>query len=191
MEIIHLTLEHSQTQLRYSLEVYPVDPTAPVCLLENQEITVETIIMNHRIPCTGFLFREKPRLPNIRRDKIAEFQIPPEGISPIKQGEDYRHPDGSIIPNRDLTTPPRPSRAYAYCSDTLVKPDIIPQISEVDLLYHAATFSAEMQDRAPETFHSTAAQAAGLALKAAVKKLIIGHFSARYRELAQIGSAHV
>src|SRR3546814_5612684 len=66
--------------------------------------------MNHRLPCTGFLFREKPRLPNIRRDKIAEFQIPPEGISPIKQGEDYRHPDGSIIPNRDLTTPPRPSR---------------------------------------------------------------------------------
>src|SRR3546814_12078395 len=103
MEIIHLTLEHSQTQLRYSLEFYPVDPTAPVCLLENQEITVETIIMNHRLPCTCFLFREQPRLPNIRCDKIAEFHLPQDGIAPIKPGEDNIHQDGSIIPNRDLT----------------------------------------------------------------------------------------
>src|SRR3546814_16561129 len=85
MEIIHLTLEHSQTQLRYSLEFYPVDPTAPVCLLENQEITVETIIMHHRIPCTGFLFRAKNRLTNTRRDKHAEFPIQPEGFYHIKR----------------------------------------------------------------------------------------------------------
>jgi len=186
IEIINLTLTCSQTQLRYPLEFIPVDAGAPTRLLENSEITVETIIMNHRIPCTGFLFREKPRLPNIIREKIQEYAIPSELISSIKQGMDLRLPDGRVIPNQELTLAPRPSRAYAYCADTLVKPDIIPQIKEVDLLYHEATFTSEMLERANETFHSTAAQAAEIARKAQVKKLIIGHFSARYRELSPL-----
>lgn len=186
IEIINLTLTCSQTQLRYPLEFIPVDAGAPTRLLENSEITVETIIMNHRIPCTGFLFREKPRLPNIIREKIQEYAIPSELISSIKQGMDLRLPDGRMIPNQELTLAPRPSRAYAYCADTLVKPDIIPQIKEVDLLYHEATFTSEMLERANETFHSTAAQAAEIARKAQVKKLIIGHFSARYRELSPL-----
>lgn len=186
MEIVRLTLDYSETQLRYPLEFYHVDAREPMQVLETTEITVETIIMNHRIPCTGFLFREKPRLPNIRREKIAELQIPPPAIAAIKHGEDFTLPDGRVISNEELTIPPRPSRAYAYCSDTLVKPDIIPQITGVDLLYHEATFTSDMLERAGETFHSTAAQAAGIALEAGVKKLIIGHFSARYRELSSL-----
>ncbi|QEC53334.1 ribonuclease Z [Anseongella ginsenosidimutans] len=186
MEIISLTLTHSQTRLRYPLEFYPVDPSEPGQIFENAEITVETIIMNHRIPCTGFLFREKARLPNIAREKIQEYEIPTQAIADIKQGADFTLPNGILIPNRELTIPPRPSRAFAYCADTLVKPDIVSQIKTVDLLYHEATFMNEMLDRANETFHSTAAQAAAIALEAKVKKLVIGHFSARYRELSPL-----
>lgn len=186
MDIIRLTLACSQTELRYPLEFFPVNSSEPLQVFENTDITVESIIMNHRIPCTGFLFREKPRTPNIRRDKVLEFQIPPEAIARIKSGADFTLPDGGLVPNNELTLPPRPSRAYAYCADTLVKPDIIPQIRSVDLLYHEATFGSEMLNRANETFHSTAAQAAEIARSAGAQKLIIGHFSARYRELSSL-----
>lgn len=184
MEIIRLNLQYSQTELRYPLEFYPVNSLDPERIFENSEITVETIIMNHRIPCTGFLFREKQRLPNIRRDKIEEYNIPPDEIPGIKQGNDYTLPGtGKTISNEELTIPARQPRAYAYCSDTLVKPDITAQIKEVDLLYHEATFTREMLDRAAQTFHSTAEQAGEIARMAGAKRLVIGHFSARYREL--------
>lgn len=186
MDIINLTLSCSETQLRYPLEFFPVDAAQPSLIVDDPGLSVETIIMNHRVPCTGFLFREKQRLPNIIREKVTEYQIPSDLIPAIKRGADFTTPSGETIPNGELTKPPRPPRSFAYCADTLVKPDIIGQLREVDLLYHEATFGSEMLERAGDTYHSTAAQAAQIALDAGVKKLLIGHFSARYRELSPL-----
>jgi ribonuclease Z len=117
----------------------------------------------------------------LRGEKITELNIPfPDRIR-LKKGEDYILPDGTVIPNQELTFPAEKPRSYAYCTDTIVRENIIPVIEGVDLLYHEATFSDSVKDLAEKTFHSTAKQAARIALKANVGKLIIGHFSSRYK----------
>ncbi|MDQ3101845.1 MAG: ribonuclease Z, partial [Bacteroidota bacterium] len=133
----------------------------------------------HRIPCTGFVFRERPALRNLRLETL--HLIPHFKRTAIKQGEDLVVPDGTIHMNADLTNDPPPSRTYAHCSDTSYDPELIPYIKEVDLLYHEATFTKMLAARAKETAHSTAEQAATLALNANVKQLILGHFSSRYK----------
>ena len=167
-------------ELKYKVIFHDIDATKYELIYEDNSITVHTLPLSHRIPCCGFIFKEKPKKRHIRRDMIDAYEIPEYKRRSIKDGEDFITPDGEIIPNERLTTDADPSRSYAYCSDTLPCPDICTHIAGADLLYHEATFTTSEAARAQATFHSTATQAAQIAAQAGVKKLIIGHFSSRY-----------
>ena len=156
------------------------NPAASEIIYEDRSVQVSTIPLKHRVPSCGFLFEEKTGDRHIKRDMIDFYQIPTWKILKIKQGEDFVTEEGETIPNEIFTTPPTPPIRYAYCSDTAYSEKIIPIIEGVDCLYHEATFAEDEALRARQTMHSTARQAAEIARKAQVKKLIIGHFSARY-----------
>jgi ribonuclease Z len=183
-EIVRTHLRHAETQLRYELVFHAVAADTARVIYENNLLTVETIILKHRIPTTGFLFREKKNLfRNILPEKIEQYQIPIQEIVKIKQGADFINEKGQAIPNSELTTAPSRPKSYAFCTDTVYTESFISQIKDVDLLYHEATFTHEHRSRAEETMHSTTKEAATIALKANAGRLIIGHFSARYENL--------
>ncbi|MBA7489134.1 MAG: ribonuclease Z [Prevotella sp.] len=166
--------------LEFDVVFHAVDTTRNQTIYEDRSLTVETISLDHRIACCGFLFREKPTLPHIRRDMIDCYDIPLSQINNIKNGADWVTVDGETIPNSRLTTPASPPRAYAYCSDTRYMPSLAEKVRGVDVLYHEATYDSSCAARARLYYHSTAAQAAQVARDAAVGKLVLGHFSARY-----------
>lgn len=166
--------------MTFEVVFHPFNPSERTVIYEDRSVSVETIPLRHRLPTCGFLFREKPTSRHIRRDMIDFYQIPVYMINRIKNGEDYMLDDGTCIPCDRLTLPADPPRSYAYCSDTAYLPRIVEQIQGVDLLFHEATFASSEAVRVRQTFHSTAEQAAKIALDAQVKKLVIGHFSARY-----------
>jgi len=166
--------------LEYRVEFHPVDTTQQAVIYEDRSLTVETIPLEHRVPCCGFLFREKQSLPHIRRDMIDFYQIPVSQINHIKAGADWTDAEGNIVPNHRLVSPADRPRSYAYCSDTRYMPNLHKQLKDVDLLYHEATYSEDSINRAEQYFHSTAAQAAQVARDAHVGRLLIGHYSARY-----------
>lgn len=166
--------------MTYTVEFHAIDPTKAETIYEDRSVSVTTIPLKHRIPSCGFLFQEKKTPNHIIRDMIDFYQIPVYELNRIKNGEDYVTPEGTVVPNHRLTTPSANPRSYAYCSDTLCLPSIIPQIKGVDLLFHEATFLHEDAARAKETYHTTALQAAQIARDAGAKRLVIGHFSARY-----------
>ncbi|MBQ8520770.1 MAG: ribonuclease Z [Bacteroides sp.] len=168
--------------MTYEVEFHAIDPTRAEMIYEDRSVSVTTLPLRHRIPSCGFLFQEKKTPNHIIRDMIDFYQIPVFELNRIKEGADYVTPDGTIVPNNRLTTPSAPPRSYAYCSDTVCLPGIVPQIKGVDLLFHEATFMHEDAARAKETFHTTALQAAGIARDAEAKQLVIGHFSARYED---------
>ena len=182
-EIIDTNHYHSKTFLKYDAVFHVLDKKSSERIFEDDKITIETIPMNHRIPCYGFLFREKQLHGNIRKEKIDEYHIPVQQMHRIKTGEDFISSDGKRIANSELTTPPPSPRSYAYCSDTLYNESYIEQIRNANLLYHEATFADDRIARAKETHHCTAKQAGDIAKKANAKQLIIGHYSARYHEL--------
>ncbi len=165
----------------YQVLFHAVDPCLNQVVFQDRSVRVESIPLSHRLPCCGYRFVEATGLPHIRREMIDAFHIPISQINNIKMGASWTTPDGTFIPHEKLTTPARQSRSYAYCSDTVFKPDIVPYVSHSDLLYHEATYSGEMELRATQTLHTTAPQAARIALQAEVGKLCIGHFSARIR----------
>ncbi len=181
-EIIEVQLKYSETELRYAI-VYMELEQGEMLIFEDEQLTVTTIPLQHRIACNGFLFKEKPKLRKMRKEKIVQYDLPHYAIPAIKEGEDYTDANGRVIANEELTLPPDKSYAYAYCSDTAYSPAIVPQVQGVDLLYHEATFLSELADRARSTMHSTAAEAATIALKAGAKQLLVGHYSARYHSL--------
>ncbi|MBK7683986.1 MAG: ribonuclease Z [Bacteroidetes bacterium] len=183
MDIIEMHLRASQTILRYNLIFHHIRHYAPEILFEDDEIYVRSIVLNHRIPCTGFVFGEKPRPRRLKVDKLQEHNIPFTQYTRIKSGDDFVDSEGNVISNLELTEDPQPSRTYAFCSDTLYNPELAEDIKNVDLLYHEATFLHEMQERAVATFHSTAKEAAMVAKEANAGKLVIGHFSARYKDI--------
>lgn len=152
----------------------------PEVIYEDRSITVETIPLKHRLPTCGFLFREKPSPNHIRSEMTSFYGVPISWMNRLKNGEDYVTEEGETIPNSKLTSPPLPPHSYAYCSDTAFLPTIAEQIKGVDLLYHEATFAEEDKARAEEVNHSVASQAATIAKMAGAKRLVIGHFSARY-----------
>lgn len=182
-EIIDLHFLHSQTVLRYMLHIHTTQDETKNVVFENENIQVSTFPLNHRIACTGFRFDEKKRLPSINREKVSAIGIPPTHLPSIKRGQDYTAPDGTVHHWQDLTIAPPPSRSYAYCSDTVRTSSYLPFIQYVDLLYHEATFLHEMLDRAVDTYHTTALQAAEIAAEVGAKRLLIGHYSARYKDL--------
>lgn len=173
-------LDFFDGQMTYSLLFHEFETREPALIHDDRSLTVTTIPLRHRIPCCGFLFAEKPRPRHIVREMADFYQVPVYELNRIKNGADYLAPDGRLIANELLTRPSDPPRKYAYCSDTLPSRAILEQIREVDLLFHEATFLQEDAARARETFHSTAGQAAAIARDAGVKRLLIGHFSARY-----------
>jgi ribonuclease Z len=166
--------------LTFKITFIPHNPRKHALIYEDRTVEVHSIPLDHRVPCCGFLFREKPKQRHLRKDMIDFCQIPIKDLARIKNGEDFITADGEIIKNERLTTAPTPSKSYAYCSDTAYSEKIIPIIEGVDCLFHEATYLSTHLARSKETKHSTAAQAAEIARKAKVKKLVIGHFSARY-----------
>jgi ribonuclease Z len=183
IEIIDLQLKVSETQLRFPINFRATQVDYTEVVFQNNDVIVETIILNHRIPTTGFIFREVTRKRKINTEKLSEYDIPLEYIPLLKNGIDYCDKFGRTIANAELTFAPKPARTYAYCSDTIYTEHFLDQIEGIDFLYHESTFLHELLARAQETFHTTALQAAELAKKANVKQLMIGHFSARYKEL--------
>lgn len=182
-EIIEVQFKHSRTQLRFPLHFHTTNDNSPSVIYEDDELTVETIILEHRLPTTGFLFKEKKYLRKIIPEKITQYNIPYTQIADIKGGADFVSENGDLISNSELTLPPAPPRSYAYCSDTLFTTKFASQIQGVNTLYHEATFIDAHAERAAETFHATTKQAARLAQQVNAGKLLIGHFSARYENL--------
>ena len=168
--------------LAYKVIFHEFDTRQASVIYEDRSMTVTTIPLQHRIPCCGFLFAEKARPNHIIRDMIDFYKVPVYELNRIKNGADYITPEGEVIANARLTRPSDPPRLYAYCSDTIFRREIAEQISGVDLLFHEATFAESELARAKETYHTTAAQAGRIAVEAGVRRLVIGHFSARYED---------
>ncbi len=185
-KIIDVHLECSWTNLGYDIDFHPLHTNFSEVILDNQDITVETIILNHRIPCTGFLFRQKKPLLKLDANQLELYKVGRNQFFNLKKGKDFINEQGDSIPNSTFTISPEKPKSYAYCSDTLAGENYLAQIQNVDLLYHEATFMHDLLSRAQETYHTTAWQAGEIALKASVKNLLIGHFSARYKTLEGI-----
>lgn len=183
-ELINLHLKYSHSELRYPLLFHPTQSRRNEIILENTDVQVSTFPLSHRIPCTGFRFDEQQGLRRMDKEVIKDLKIPPIYFPLIKQGESYEDKlKGRWYNSKELTLPPHPRRSYAYCSDTVYTSEYFSAIENVDLLYHEATFLHELVSRATETFHTTALQAALVAQEVKAKKLIIGHFSSRYKVL--------
>lgn len=155
-------------------------------LLDNKALTVTAFPLLHRVPCCGFRFDEKPGRRHIRGDMVKFHNIPVYLLNDIKDGADFIAPDGRVVANRFLTTDADPARSYAYCSDTAYDPNIIPYVRDVDVLYHEATYGSDSAHKAAPRGHSTAKDAARIALEAGVGKLVIGHFSKSYNDEAPL-----
>lgn len=164
----------------YEIKFHAVDTTRQEVVYEDRSLTVETIPLKHRLPCAGYLFREKPTLPHIRRDMIDFYRIPISQINNIKNGASWTDEEGNVIPNSRLTRPADPPRSYAYCSDTSYLSGLADRLKGVTCLYHESTYADEDEDKAQKYFHSTARQAAMVARDAGVGRLLLGHYSSKY-----------
>lgn len=180
-EFILHNLKFSESQLRFSLNILEVSHTVPQIVYESERLKVSSFPLTHRVPTVGYRFSEKIKRPRLRADLVKDLGLNTQEIKDILSGKDFQ---GTIHKqNSDFFTDAPPSYSYAYCSDTLYDPAIIPYIQGVDLLYHEATFEEKLKSMALERYHSTAKQAAQMALLAGAKKLLIGHFSSRYQDL--------
>lgn len=168
------------TGLEFEVIFHAVDPTVSQVVYEDRSLTVSTIPLDHRVPCCGYLFREKATLPHIRRDMIDFYKIPLCYINNIKNGAGWTTADGVEVPHERLTVPAEPPRSYAYCSDTRYMPGLHCLVRGVNVLYHESTYDDSCRSRARLYYHSTARQAAQVAHDAGVGRLLLGHFSARY-----------
>lgn len=181
-EILSMQIDFFCTALGYDVVFHGVETTEEKVIYEDRSLTVTTIPLLHRKPCCGFLFKEKQMLPHIRREVFDAYGVPLSQINNIKNGQDWITEEGDVIPNKLLTKPSEPARSYAYCSDTKYMPELYKCIKDVDLLYHESTYMDEDSDKAILYNHSTAKEAAMVAKAADAKKLILGHFSARYED---------
>ena len=173
-------------EIKYPIFFHNIDACKHAVIFEDNTITVETLPQKHRIPCCGFLFREKPKKRHLLGDVANFYNIPAYMRTAIKEGADYITPDGTVIPNSKLTRDANASRSYAYCSDTKPCPENCCHIQGIDLLYHEATFANSEKERAAITYHSTAQQAAEIAKSANAKRLVIGHYSSRYEDETEL-----
>lgn len=181
-EIITIQLKHSETFLNFKIIFTELDTTAQKLILDLDNLTIETIPLIHRINCCGFLFKEKPKKRKIDKTKLPDHVTPLQIIA-LKEGEDIVDKEGNLLKSEQYTFPARKSRSYAYCSDTAYNPAMFRQIEGADILYHEATFLHDMESRAKDTYHSTALQAAWTAKETKAKSLLLGHFSARYKDI--------
>ena len=184
-QIIILQLKLANSWTNYNLFFHELESKTSHIIFEDDDVLVTTIPLDHRVYTNGFLFREKPgqRLLNI--EKIKDFRIKSYDFQNLKLGKDLITEEGKIIKNESLTLEPNPVKTYAFCSDTSYNESIVPLIEFVDLLYHEATFLDSHANLAKKTKHSTAKQAAKIAKLSKVKRLILGHFSSRYKDKSQ------
>jgi ribonuclease Z len=182
-DIIELQLKVADTKLPFALHLHTI--TGPATLLQTEKMEVTCFRTNHRIECYGFVFTEKKRMRKLNPDKAKEFEIPRLFYERLKDGEDYSRKDGTVIKNELVTHAGDPGKRYAFCADTKYDESIIPHIKNADLIYHETTYLDNLRERAEIRFHSTSKQAADLAKKAGVKKLLIGHFSSKYDTLEE------
>lgn len=168
-------------KLSFRINLIPIQTSQSAVIYEDDKLSVVTVPLKHRIPTCGFIFREKQKLSNIRKEILERYKIPIKLLNKIKEGADFESEDGIIIPNHKLTLPAFKPRSYAYITDTLMLEKNISILRNVDLLYHEATFLERDAELAHQTFHSTAKEAATIALKSNAGKLLIGHFSVRYK----------
>ncbi len=180
--ILHQQMEVFCRDLDYEVDFQAVDTKSQQIVYEDRSLTVETIPLEHRMPCCGYLFREKATQPHIRRDVADFYHIPVSQFDLIKAGADWITTDGEVVPNSRLTSPADPARAYAYCSDTRYMPHLHEQLKGVNTLYHESTYGEDNANRAEKYCHSTARQAALVAKEAGVGQLLLGHYSSRYEE---------
>ena len=185
-EIVDLQLKYSETTLQYNVEYVDTDPNEAKVILSNADIIVETIPLNHRIDTTGFLFKQKKRNRKLIKEKLEEINVPIEYYTALKKGVDYTANDGTVYKNDTLTLDPEEPKSYAFCSDTIYTEQYFKQIKDVTLLYHESTFLHNMLERAQNTFHTTALQAGMVGKAVEAKKLLLGHFSARYKTLNEL-----
>lgn len=182
-EIISTHFRWSNTQLTYSIDFHITTDDGLNLLVNTPQLMVYSFPLRHRLPTTGFLIKEKAGLRNLIKSKLEAEKLPLEAIQSLRKGMDYIGVDGSFYPVREYCYPQEATRTYAYCSDTIYWPELKEYIAGVDLLYHESTFLDAEKERAELTMHSTAGQAASIAATSSVKKLILGHFSSRYKDL--------
>ncbi len=184
---IYDLLKLSHATLRFEIIFHPLDMKQRALVYEDKAVTVHSFPLRHSLPCCGFLFTEKERPRNMRKDALAKYSIPTAEIRHIKQGKDWTDKEGNVIPNKELTTEPLKSLSYAYCTDTSPVEGLAELVgTEPDILYHEATFMEAHAKRAVQTKHSTARQAAEMAHSVNAKNLLIGHFSVRYDDFSEL-----
>lgn len=181
--LIDLIFETTDAHQSFDIVFHEIDTEQHQLIFQNEKVKVYSIPLNHRIPTTGFLFKEKPFPKKIIPEKIIEYDIPFSKINEIKQGADFTRNEGLVIQNTELVFEGKPPRSFAYCSDTSYFQKIIPFIKNVDLLYHEATYMEDKVGVANERGHSTAKEAAKIAKLSGAKQLMLGHFSNRYKNL--------
>ena len=184
-EVINIQLKHSKSYVKYKIIFHELNSTESELIFEDEKVKVYTIPLNHRVYTNGFLFKEKEKSRKINISAVKEFkEIDKCDYNNLKAGKDFKLDSGDVIKNSELTYNPEKPLSYAYCSDTSYKPTIIEIIDGVDLLYHESTFLTDKEDLAKKTGHSTSKQAATIAKKANVKKLVLGHYSSRYKNIS-------
>lgn len=183
MDILKVHWHVGKTTLGFPLEFVALHREGLQPLYADSQVATFAFPVKHRIDCWGFRVQEQPLKHKLVREAIAAHQVPIAWRRRIVDGEDYIDDNGRVIPNAALTVLPRPPKVYAYSADTLYHAGMVEFVKNADLLYHEATFASNMEKRARETFHSTAAQAGQIARMAEVKQLVIGHFSSRYRDV--------
>ena len=182
-EIILLQLRLSNSWTNYGLYFHELESDESETIFEDEKVLVKTIPLKHRVYTNGFLFQEKAGARKLNMDAVLNYEIESCYYQKIKNGKDITLEDGRIIPNSELTFDPLPPKSYAFCSDTVYYEAVIPIIENVDVLYHESTFLESEEGLAQKTLHSTAKEAARIALKANVKQLILGHYSTRYESI--------
>lgn len=181
--ILNAIMKVADTHLSYELQFHPLVENATTIIIDTPLLEVMSFPVEHRIACHGFVFKQKSKGRKLLPEKCREHEVPTYFFDRLKAGEHYTHKDGHIIHNEWVTTEGPPAKRYAYCADTLFTTSIIPYIKEVDLLYHESTYLQDNLEEAQARFHTTATQAAHLALEANVGKLLLGHYSSRYKEV--------
>lgn len=180
--ILQFFREHFLERDTYQVEYHQLTATEPEMLLDDALLTVSALPLRHRVPSYGFLFREKEPGLNVRKEAVAELNLSVSEILELKEGHDVAREDGTLLSVAELTYRPYKPRSFAYVSDTAVFDGLSDMVRGVDLLYHEATFGDDCADKAAQMFHSTAKDAAETALRAGAGRLVIGHFSSRYKD---------
>lgn len=183
LNIIEMQLAAANGRLPFEIIFKELLPNTAELLFDENNCQIHSFPVEHRIPCHGFKFTYATNDRKIIPEKCREYSIPKVFYKQLKKGVDYTQKNGKVIPNEWLTDPPPDPLSYAFCADTIYTDSFLSHIQEVDLLYHESTYLNKDLDRATERFHSTAEQAALIAQKAHAKKLLLGHYSSRYKDL--------